>query len=788
MQGAANATRQLAAALGFTGALFAVVSVMRTAIKTIRDFQKRNAELAGVLNTTRDSLGTLRKDAERLGGSTAKTATEVTELQIAYARLGFTQSEILELTGDTINGSIALNAALDETAELTGAVVRTFDDLGTTDAANILDVMTAATQRSALNFEKLQTALPIVSGAANAAGISFTQLVSLLGKLSDAGIDASMSSTALRNIFIESAAQGLNYSQILEKIGNSQDKLTAANDEFGKRAAVSATILSNLTEETVKLEQGLNDVGGTAERVANEQLDTLDGRLTLLASAWDGLVLSIENGDGALGSFAQTAIDSFTDVLQRIKELNEEGMLLASILTLPTGGAKAIWETSEQIRAARALKAEIAIKRETEALQIFEQAQKDGVKTAEEFFAVQDEYINQYEDSEKRLIIAQKVLEKYDQTLEKNKETVQDVNEELQKQQDLFGDDDIIEYYEKLVAGTIKAKKATQDLGEDIGTIPDQVEEVIVGNDGAISKFEELIQKVQELGLVIQTAFQAGSIAVNQFFTNSSIRRENEFAQWEQEQNRRAEELQAQQDRALENESLTTQQRESLQEQYGNRILQIEQNIDNRRKQLQREQARREKAQAIFNAIINTAAAVVESLPDVGLSIAAGAIGAAQIAAIASQPLPAFKDGTPPEGHKGGLAIVGDGGQSELMITPDGQLALSDNKPQLVDLPKGSQVLSGAITERILKQSQLEEESIGNNRRTVDSLMKKREDLQQRAMSLTLKRENQNLLKGLQDTIKSIPQANWTIAPGGITKTVKKGNTIYKDVEEENKF
>ena len=103
----------------------------------------------------------------------------MTQLQIAYARLGFTQNEIINLTEGTIAGSIALNAELDETANLTGAIVRTFDDLKTTDAARIQDVLAAATQKSALNFEKLQTSLPIVAGAANAVGIPFTKLVSL---------------------------------------------------------------------------------------------------------------------------------------------------------------------------------------------------------------------------------------------------------------------------------------------------------------------------------------------------------------------------------------------------------------------------------------------------------------------------------------------------------------------------------------------------------------------------------------------------------------------------------
>ena len=288
--------------------VFAISNFVRQgiggSINLIRDFEKANAELAGVLNTTRDGVSRLTRESERLGSITVKTSSEVTQLQIAYARLGFSQQEIIDLTESTINGSIALNAELDQTAELTGAVVKTFSQFSTTDAPEILDKMVASTQASALSFEKLQTALPVVGGAAEAAGINFDQLLSLLGKLSDAGIDASSSATSLRNIFIESAKQGLNYNQILNKIVSSQDQLTAANDEFGKRAAVSGTILANNIEATAELESVISEAGGTAERVAKEQLDTLDGAIKSLRSAWEGFILSLNRGDAISGRLA----------------------------------------------------------------------------------------------------------------------------------------------------------------------------------------------------------------------------------------------------------------------------------------------------------------------------------------------------------------------------------------------------------------------------------------------------------------------------------------------------
>ena len=74
-------------------------------------------------------------------------------------------------------------------------------------------------------------------------------------------------------------------------------------------------------------------------------------------------------------------------------------------------------------------------------------------------------------------------------------------------------------------------------------------------------------------------------------------------------------------------------------------IAKSDEKFEKKKAELERKRARRAKATAIFEAIVNTAAAVVKSLPNLPLAIATGAIGAAQIGTIASTPLPAFADG-----------------------------------------------------------------------------------------------------------------------------------------------
>jgi hypothetical protein len=328
----------------------AITGILGGGIKIFKDFEQANANLASVMaDATRPELKALQKDAMRLGATTAKSATEVVGLQEAYGRLGFKSGAIIDMTEATINGSIAMNSELSATAELTGAMVNSFDAFSSTDAPKILDIMTAATQKTALSFEGLQAGLPIVAGAANSAGISFTRMTSLLGKLADAGIDTSSSATSLRNIFLDSAAKGHTYDQVLDNIMKSKDKLTAANDKFGKRGAVSAVILGKQMEAVKLLDTELQNAGGTAKNAAEKQLNTLNGALTILSSSYEGFILSLENGEGKFSGFLKTvaqvasemlslasgsavAKNELSDAGKEIRGMAETGMTLLSIL------------------------------------------------------------------------------------------------------------------------------------------------------------------------------------------------------------------------------------------------------------------------------------------------------------------------------------------------------------------------------------------------------------------------------------------------------------------------
>ena len=124
--------------------------------------------------------------------------------------------------------------------------------------------------------------------------------------------------------------------------------------------------------------------------------------------------------------------------------------------------------------------------------------------------------------------------------------------------------------------------------------------------------------------------------------------------------------------------------------------VQIEAN-ERRRRQIELERAKFQRLASIASIITGTAQAVVTALasspPPLNLILAAtvGALGVAQLAKAIATPLPKYKDGT--QYHKGGLAVVGDGGKNELVIDPSGKMFVTPATDTIMNLPKGSKVL-----------------------------------------------------------------------------------------------
>jgi TP901 family phage tail tape measure protein len=125
--------------------------------------------------------------------------------------------------------------------------------------------------------------------------------------------------------------------------------------------------------------------------------------------------------------------------------------------------------------------------------------------------------------------------------------------------------------------------------------------------------------------------------------------------------------------------------------------VELEDTFNTRRSELRAKEARNNKAQALFNIALSTAEGVASALPGFPgtlpfIAIIA-ALGIAQAAAVASQPIPSFaKGGRSP----GGLILVAEEGP-EIMQTGDGVYQKYET-PTLVDSPRGAQIFDAVTT------------------------------------------------------------------------------------------
>ena len=116
--------------------------------------------------------------------------------------------------------------------------------------------------------------------------------------------------------------------------------------------------------------------------------------------------------------------------------------------------------------------------------------------------------------------------------------------------------------------------------------------------------------------------------------------------------------------------------------------------FDKKKAAADKKQAKRAKAIAILEATVATAAAVVKALPNIPLSVAAGVIGAAQIATIASTQIPAFADGGLVSGAT--LGLVGEGPGTS-MSNPE-VIAPLDKLQSMIGQGQGSVEVFGRIS------------------------------------------------------------------------------------------
>jgi Phage-related minor tail protein len=306
--------------------LAAAQRVIRNFFSTITGFGKKMSAVRAISGATDEEFKALERDAKRLGKTTSKTAKEVAGLQKEFALLGFSTKEILAATEATVLLSQATDEDLAKSAAAAGTTIRAFG-LDASNTKRIVDIMAKSFTSSALNLERYTESMKFVAPVAKSAGISVEKTTALLSALADAGIHGSMAGTALRKIMLEFAKDGKSIGEAITDLAKRGLSLADANDEVGQRAQTALLVLTENVSKVDDLADAYQNAAGSAKEMANIQLDNLSGSVTLLSSAWDGLMLAFEKSSGIF----RGVIDSIRDLVVDITDLvNPQDALLNS--------------------------------------------------------------------------------------------------------------------------------------------------------------------------------------------------------------------------------------------------------------------------------------------------------------------------------------------------------------------------------------------------------------------------------------------------------------------------
>ena len=306
--------------LRFSATVWSIISAIRlftrtigSAIKKISEFQQANANLATIMQVSRREIEVLTNDALMLGRTTEWTASQVTELQTALAKLGYNIPQIRNMQASVLQFATAVGANLPEAANLAGASLRMFG-LHSTEMRRTLEILTASTNKTALDFEKLKVSLPYVGAIAHSIGLDIAETASLLGVLTNAGLESSRAGTGLRQVLLElsktggklQTAMGGNvktFDDLVRGLEGMRDRGLEAGEAtklVSTRASSALLILANGVDDIKRLNNEIRDSDGLLKNIQSERLDTLHGSVLLLKSAWEGLIQTFRDSAGPM--------------------------------------------------------------------------------------------------------------------------------------------------------------------------------------------------------------------------------------------------------------------------------------------------------------------------------------------------------------------------------------------------------------------------------------------------------------------------------------------------------
>lgn len=332
------------------GAVLGVSIGLKDTIDTYKGFEAAMSQVKAISGATDSEMTKLTNKAKEMGATTKFTAAESAEAFNYMAMAGWKTEDMM----GGIEGILSLAAASGESLGTTSDIVTdalTAFGMKASEAGHFADVMAVAASNSNTNVSLMGETFKYAGAMAGTLKYSIEDVALATGLMANAGIKGNMSGTALNSIFTRLSTNTHGATDALKKLGiayfnsdgsarafgdimkelrdatadfTDEQKANLANTVAGTYAQKGfLAILNATTEDYEKLSKAVNNADGAAAKMAEIMMDNLQGAITLLQSAADGVKISF---GGRMAPYIRSFAEWLTEQMPMIESALDELM------------------------------------------------------------------------------------------------------------------------------------------------------------------------------------------------------------------------------------------------------------------------------------------------------------------------------------------------------------------------------------------------------------------------------------------------------------------------------
>ena len=353
----------------------AVTGLGTAAVTTAASFESSMSQVQATMGITKDAMSTvdgqsvntmdkLNELAKKMGSETAFSASECAQALNYLALAGYDTQQMCDTLPTVLNlaaaGDIDLASASDMVTDAMSALGMEVNEAGT-----MVDQMAKTASSTNTSVAQLGEGILKIGATARTIKGGTAELNTALGILANNGIKGAEGGTHLRNIILSLQNPTDNAAKAMDQLGlqvyDSQGNMRSMNDILGdlnksmdgmtnadkshiiskifNKTDISSVnaLLANTGDTWDELQQSIASSGGAAQQMADTQLDNLQGQLTILKSALEGLAISVGQLIMPLIKSLVGKMQSFVDWLNSLDEGTKKIVVTIALVAAAVG-------------------------------------------------------------------------------------------------------------------------------------------------------------------------------------------------------------------------------------------------------------------------------------------------------------------------------------------------------------------------------------------------------------------------------------------------------------------